>query len=411
MQTNDVLEKETRHLRQLAGALEGTAEEIVAGEPLEPDLFRPILRYLEDFLRHDMARRTRWMALPEPAASRLDSARDAALAEIAPLRARLCEVGLGQSAPGDFATGISAFATLLRDWSAAADEIRATQAEAAAFEPFDADGHLWTTLSQQIAALAPAPFGLGAGQTNQLSPKKPFTSKTLLDVTGLESAYGRIKVLNGIDLTVAKGEIVALVGANGAGKTTFLRTLSGVQPMTAGRIRFDGNDIDRLRPDQRVVAGIGQVPEGRQIFGPLTIEDNLQLGGYTRRAAESAGDLERIYGMFPVLYEKRHLPAGTLSGGQQQMLAIGRTLMSKPRLLLLDEPSMGLSPLLVQEVFKVVSALRDQGMTILLVEQNAFSALAIADRGYVLETGTVVLTGTGKELLESDAVRSAYLGL
>jgi branched-chain amino acid transport system ATP-binding protein len=230
-------------------------------------------------------------------------------------------------------------------------------------------------------------------------------------VSGLRSAYGRIEALKGIDLEVRRGEVVALVGANGAGKTTLLRTLSGVQPISGGRIEFEGEDIDRLRADQRVRRGICQSPEGRQVFGPLSIEDNLRLGAYTQPKEQVAGDLARIYATFPVLGEKRRLTAGTLSGGQQQMLAIGRALMGRPKLLLLDEPSMGLAPLLVEEVFNVVRMLKSRGITILLVEQNAFAALELADRGYVLETGSVALSGTGAELLASDAVRAAYLGM
>lgn len=239
----------------------------------------------------------------------------------------------------------------------------------------------------------------------------PETPVPLLAVSGLESCYGRIKALKGVSLEVASGELVALVGANGAGKTTFLRTLSGVQPASAGRILFAGETIERLRPEQRVRRGICQSPEGRQVFGPLSIEDNLRLGGYTRPAAEVSEDLDKIYQLFPVLRDKRRLAAGTLSGGQQQMVAIGRALMGRPRLLLLDEPSMGLAPLMVEEVFAVIRRLRAEGMTILLVEQNAFGALALADRGYVLETGTITLTGSGAELLQNEQVRAAYLGL
>lgn len=237
------------------------------------------------------------------------------------------------------------------------------------------------------------------------------TSEVLLQVSGLETSYGRIKALKGLDLEVRRGETVALVGANGAGKTTFLRTLSGIQPLGAGRIVFNGENISRLRSDLRMRRGICQSPEGRQVFGPLSIEDNLRLGAYTRPRAEMPEDLEKVYAMFPILKEKRLLPAGTLSGGQQQMLAIGRALMGRPQLLLLDEPSMGLAPLLVEEVFNVVKALKAQGMTILLVEQNAFAALAIADRGYVLETGTITLSGSGQDLIRNEQVRSAYLGM
>ncbi|WP_366144389.1 ABC transporter ATP-binding protein [Giesbergeria sp.] len=233
----------------------------------------------------------------------------------------------------------------------------------------------------------------------------------LLKVTGLESSYGRIKALKGLNLEIHRGETVALVGANGAGKTTFLRTLSGVQPMGAGQIWFDGEDISKVRADQRMRRGICQSPEGRQVFGPLAIEDNLLLGAYTQPKQQVPEDLEKVYAMFPILKEKRKLPAGTLSGGQQQMLAIGRALMGRPKLLLLDEPSMGLAPLLVQEVFNVVKALKAQGMTIILAEQNAFAALALADRGYVLETGEITLTGTGQDLIHNEQVRAAYLGM
>jgi branched-chain amino acid transport system ATP-binding protein len=233
----------------------------------------------------------------------------------------------------------------------------------------------------------------------------------MLEVQALESRYGRIPALKGIDLAVRAGELVALVGGNGAGKTTLLRALSGVQPVSGGRVRFDGADITATAPERRVRLGIAQVPEGRQVFGPLTVEDNLRLGGYTRSTAESAQMLERMYAMFPVLRERRQAPAGTLSGGQQQMLAIGRALMARPRLLLLDEPSMGLAPRLVEEIFARVQDLRAADTAIFLVDQNARAALKIADRGYVLETGRVVLSGSGPELLANERVQAAYLGL
>ena len=266
-------------------------------------------------------------------------------------------------------------------------------------------------LYHRIVALAPESVGLGGQSAGQLRPEVPSKADVLLAIKGMDSHYGRIQALKGLSMEVRRGETVALVGANGAGKTTFLRTLSGVQPMTAGRIYFDGVDISKLRSDLRMRGGICQSPEGRQVFGPLSIEDNLRLGAYTQPKTQVEGDMEKVFGMFPILKEKRHLPAGTLSGGQQQMLAIGRALMGRPKLLLLDEPSMGLAPLLVEEVFNVVKMLKSQGMTIILAEQNAFAALAIADRGYVLETGTITLTGTGQELISNEQVRAAYLGM
>ncbi len=233
----------------------------------------------------------------------------------------------------------------------------------------------------------------------------------MLEVSALESRYGRIPALKGIDVAVRAGELVALVGANGAGKTTLLRALSGVQRVSGGCVRYEGADITRAPPERRVRLGIVQVPEGRQVFGPLTVEDNLRLGGYTRPAAEAVSTLERVYAMFPVLRQRRQAPAGTLSGGQQQMLAIGRALMARPRLLLLDEPSMGLAPRLVEEIFACVRGLRAAETAIFLVDQNARAALAIADRGYVLETGRIVLAGSGAELLADASVQAAYLGL
>jgi branched-chain amino acid transport system ATP-binding protein len=232
----------------------------------------------------------------------------------------------------------------------------------------------------------------------------------LLQVSGLASHYGRIQALLGVDLEVAAGELVALVGANGAGKTTLLRTISGVQPASAGSVRFDGADITRLAPDRRVRLGITQVPEGRQVFGPMAVEDNLRLGAYTRRRDDAEAGLERAYALFPILGERRRQAAQTLSGGEQQMLAISRALMARPRLLLLDEPSMGLAPRLVEEIFRTIGALREAGTTIFLVEQNAAIALSVADRGYVLETGRIVLADRGPALLANERVKEAYLG-
>jgi branched-chain amino acid transport system ATP-binding protein len=272
----------------------------------------------------------------------------------------------------------------------------------------------FAALHARIVRLAPEPFGLG-GKAEPLPAARPVaaaaTAAKVLEVRGLTSHYGRIQALKGIDLDVYEGQLVALVGANGAGKTTLLRTLSGVQPASGGDILYRGASIVRQRPDARVRAGICQVPEGRQVFGPLAIEDNLLLGAYTRPKSERAEDLEKAYALFPILKEKRALPAGTLSGGQQQMLAMARALMARPKLLLLDEPSMGLAPLLIEEIFRVVKMLKGQGITILLVEQNAHAALSIADVGYVLETGSVGLSGPGHELLANEQVKAAYLGM
>ncbi|MFZ2649275.1 MAG: ABC transporter ATP-binding protein [Burkholderiaceae bacterium] len=230
----------------------------------------------------------------------------------------------------------------------------------------------------------------------------------MLDVVGLHSRYGRIPALAGVDLRVARGELVALVGANGAGKTTLLRIISGVQAPSSGAIRLDGQDLARLSARRRVQLGIVQVPEGRQMFGPLSVEDNLLLGAFARGSRDG---LERLMVMFPQLAQKRREPSGNLSGGQQQMLAIARALMAQPELLLLDEPSMGLAPRLVAEIFAQIAALKRQGTTCLLVDQNARAALAIADRGYVMETGRIVLEGPAAGLLRDPQVQQAYLGL
>jgi branched-chain amino acid transport system ATP-binding protein len=233
----------------------------------------------------------------------------------------------------------------------------------------------------------------------------------VLEVSNLHSAYGRIEVLRGVSLDVRAGEIVALIGSNGAGKTTLLRALSGVQPITKGEIRFRGERVDRLPPHRRVQRGVTQSPEGRQVFGPLSVADNLRLGAYMRRDKDIENDRDRIFEMFPVLREKRFQAAGGLSGGQQQMLAIGRALMGKPRLLLLDEPSLGLSPILVDQIMAAIVSLKANGITVLLVEQNASAALEIADRAYVMETGRIVSTGEGSVLLSDPKVKAAYLGL
>jgi branched-chain amino acid transport system ATP-binding protein len=233
----------------------------------------------------------------------------------------------------------------------------------------------------------------------------------VLALEELRSRYGRIEVIRGVSLTVNEGEIVTLVGSNGAGKTTLLRVISGVQPASGGSIRFAGETLDALPAHRRVMRGIVQVPEGRQVFAPLSVEDNLRLGAFRRKDGEVRPDIERMYATFPLLAEKRRAAAGSLSGGQQQMLAIGRALMARPKLILLDEPSMGLAPVLVEQIFAIILDLKARGLTTLLVEQNANAALAIADRGYIMETGRIVTSGAGRELLDDPRVRSAYLGI
>jgi branched-chain amino acid transport system ATP-binding protein len=231
----------------------------------------------------------------------------------------------------------------------------------------------------------------------------------LLTIEGLHVSYGRIEALRGVTLDVDDGEIVTLLGANGAGKTTTLRTVSGLLHPTAGAVTFDGQRIDGLKAHEIVALGISHVPEGRRVFPRMSVIENLKMGAYLRRGSLTA-DLERVFTLFPVLKDRRTQDGGTLSGGEQQMLAIGRALMGKPRLLLLDEPSMGLAPLIVTRIFEILGEINTQGTTILLVEQNAAQALQLAGRGYVLETGAVVLNDTADALLSDDRVRSAYLG-
>jgi branched-chain amino acid transport system ATP-binding protein len=233
----------------------------------------------------------------------------------------------------------------------------------------------------------------------------------VLSVEQVRSSYGRIEALHGVSIEVARGEIVTLLGANGAGKTTLIRAISGVQPISAGQIRFDDRPLEGVSAHARVALGIAQVPEGRQVFAPLSVEDNLRLGAWPRRNARRDAELASVYELFPVLASRRRISAGMLSGGEQQMLAIGRALMAKPRLLLLDEPSMGLAPILVEQILDVVRGLKQAGLTVLLVEQNARAALAIADRGYVVETGWIATSGSAVELLADARVQAAYLGV
>ena len=234
---------------------------------------------------------------------------------------------------------------------------------------------------------------------------------SLLALTALEVSYGGIRAVKGIDLTVEQGELVCLIGANGAGKTTTLKAITGLVPSAAGTIHYDGEDIAGRRPHAIARRGLALVPEGRGVFPQLTIEENLAMGAYSRNdKAAIAGDMERVFGLFPRLKERRRQTAGTLSGGEQQMLAIGRALMSRPRLLLLDEPSMGLAPLMVEKIFEVVRLIASEGVTMLLVEQNARLALEVSRRGYVLESGAVTLSGASADLLHNPRVREAYLG-
>jgi len=233
----------------------------------------------------------------------------------------------------------------------------------------------------------------------------------LLSVENLRVFYGAIEALQGLSFHLEEGEIVTLIGANGAGKSTTLNTISGLIRAREGRIQFDGRDITHMAPSHIVSLGISQVPEGRKIFGPLTVRENLEMGAYTRNdKSEIEQSMERVFASFPRLEERLQQLGGTLSGGEQQMLAMGRGLMSRPELLLLDEPSMGLAPILVEEIFRIITEINEQGTSILLVEQNANMALRVADRGYVLETGRIVLEGSAQELRENPEVKIAYLG-
>jgi len=233
----------------------------------------------------------------------------------------------------------------------------------------------------------------------------------MFEIKDLVVHFGVIKAIKGISLEVRDGEIVTLIGANGAGKTTTLRTASGLKKPTAGSIILDGRDITGTTAMERVHMGISHAPEGRRVFSTMTTQENLELGAYHRKDKEEISkDLKKVYEHFPILYDRRKQAAGTLSGGEQQMLAIGRAMMSRPRILFLDEPSMGLAPLLVQEIFNIIRNINNEGTTILLVEQNASMALQVANRAYVMETGSIVLSGDGKELMQSEEIKKAYLG-
>ena len=235
---------------------------------------------------------------------------------------------------------------------------------------------------------------------------------TLLELSDVSVHYGRIQAVADLSISVGEGEIVALIGANGAGKSTTMRAISGIRPLSAGKITFAGEDITKLRADMRVVQGISQVPEGRGVFPGMTVAENLDMGAYARKDRKNMqADRDRVFELFPRLQERRTQVGGTLSGGEQQMLAIGRALMAKPKLLLLDEPSMGLAPQFIAQIFRIVTEINEQGTTILLVEQNAQQALSRAHRAYVLETGRITRSGTGSELLADASIKEAYLGV
>ncbi len=438
MEALRVISEEHRNLWRIATTIDLVADEVEAGSQVDPAFFTSIFDYIEQFMDACHHRKEDDYFFPvlrqrsEAAAvilDRLQAEHRNGPENLKNLRAKLALTATNGETNPAFVAALRTYTQdlkshirteekdampLAREVFSAADWTEIDRAFLDNDDPLFGEQAKaeFRELFHRIANLAPDSIGLGGHTAGELKPSTaPATGEVLLAVSGMESCYGRIKALKGISLEVRRGETVALVGANGAGKTTFLRTLSGVQPMSAGSIHFDGEDISKLRSDMRMRRGICQSPEGRQVFGPLSIEDNLRLGAYTQPKNQVEGDLEKIFAMFPILKEKRALPAGTLSGGQQQMLAIGRALMGRPKMLLLDEPSMGLAPLLVEEVFNVVKTLKAQGMTILLVEQNAFAALAIADRGYVLETGNVILTGSGQELISNEQVRAAYLGM
>ena len=435
MQAIQIIQEEHHKLWRVATTVDKVADELDAGNPLAPDFFNAVFDYIENFVNqaHHPKEDSYLFRLVRQRSDRADTLlrRLETDHHNGPAKLKALRASMGRAAQGE----TTEFTQALRDYTQGLKshiQIEERDLIPIAKEVLTADD--WTEINRafldnkdplfgeqarqgfrqlyhRIAALAPESVGLGGHSSGELKNGTGSRIDVLLKVSGMESCYGRIKALKGINLEVRRGETVALVGANGAGKTTFLRALSGVQPMSAGSILFNGEDISKLRSDMRMRGGICQSPEGRLVFGPLSIEDNLRLGAYTQPKTQVAGDLEKVFSMFPILKEKRKLPAGTLSGGQQQMLAIGRALMGRPKLLLLDEPSMGLAPLLVEEVFNVVMTLKAEGMTIILAEQNAFAALAIADRGYVMETGIITLSGTGQELISNEQVRAAYLGM
>ncbi len=394
MEALRIITEEHQNLWRIAITLDQVADEVDAGGKVDPAFFASIFDYIEQFMdgcHHAKEDSYLFPALRQRSAEaaavldRLQAEHRNGPQVLADLRTKLASTAAGGEGNVAFTEALRIYTQSIKahirteekDAMPLAREVLTAEDWAGIDRAFlDNNDPLFgeqaaaefRQLFHRIASLAPESIGLGAHSAGELEPGvRKGPGEVLLKVEGLESCYGRIT--------------------------------------------FDGEDISAVRSDQRVRRGICQSPEGRQVFGPLSIEDNLRLGAYTQPKGQVEEDMEKVFSMFPILKEKRALPAGTLSGGQQQMLAIGRALMGRPKLLLLDEPSMGLAPLLVQEVFNVVKALKAQGMTILLVEQNAFAALAIADRGYVLETGSVTLTGTGQELIGNEQVRAAYLGM
>jgi branched-chain amino acid transport system ATP-binding protein len=261
-----------------------------------------------------------------------------------------------------------------------------------------------------MTATVPPPTPSAGAGAAPAPNRSDGSGEVVLRLTDVHTYYGHIHALQGISLEVRRGEIVTLLGANGAGKTTTLKTISGILHPRAGKIEFEGDDITRVPAHALVKRGVCQSPEGRRIFGRMTVTENLQMGAYTRGSTKLDDEYENVFTLFPRLRERRTQHAGTLSGGEQQMLAIGRALMSKPRLLLLDEPSMGLAPILVEQIFDIIGNINSQGITILVVEQNALMALGLAHRGYILQTGSIVLSDVASKLLENPEVRRAYLG-
>ena len=435
-QALQIISNEHRNMWQLSVVLDDLCKQLAAGnEKPDAELFGMIFDYIEQYIErvHEPKEEThlyqavlRRSSEGREMIARFQREHAETPAAVARLRSQLNT--LMQNHPqgvAEFREVVDRYLSLLRqhimkeeselfplarrtltdtDW----DEINSAFADSSDPQFGDESRAEFRVLLSRIVNQAPEPIGFGLRE----AMPEPDAHPVLLSVQDLSSHYGRIQALRGVTLEVRQGQLVALVGANGAGKTTLLRAISGVQRVSAGAIGFAGHDITYMRPDQRVRLGICQVPEGRQVFGPLSVEDNLRLGAYTRcdkKAIED--DLEQMYTMFPILKQKFRQAAGTLSGGQQQMLAMARALMGRPKLLLLDEPSMGLAPLLIQEIFNAIISLREHGKTVFLVEQNAQAALTIADRAYVIETGETVLSGTGSELLNNERVKSAYLGI